>query len=164
MTFDEYQAFAKEDWKPGCDEITFALGLGGETGEVLDIIKKARRDCVQVDTTHLAEEIGDVLWYVANLCTAYGFRLEEIAMQNRDKLMLRYGKALCYRRNGPHIEQVDPSTGKHIRFVSRTQFTQEELKLIDDAYKQRLQDARTAHKTKAIVEDKVYDDSECPFD
>ena len=169
MTFDDYQAFAKKDWKPGCDDITFALGLGGETGEVLDILKKARRDCKEPDMKHLAEEIGDVLWYVANLCTAFGFKLEDIAKQNIEKLMFRYGKILCFRRNGPHIEQFDSATGKHIRFCSRKEFSQEELKKIDDAYEQLLlskgQDPGIAKRAKDLVEEeKENGNDECPFD
>lgn len=91
MTIQQYQEFAKENWQPGNDEITFALGLAGETGEVLDIIKKARRDQKPIDRQHLAEELGDVCWYIANLCTAYNLPLEGILAKNVRKLNTRYG-------------------------------------------------------------------------
>ena len=168
MDFKEYQEFAKKDWKPGCDDITFALGLGGETGEVLDILKKARRDRTVPDMAHLAEEIGDVLWYVANLCTAFGFSLEEVAEKNKQKLIRRYSPFPQYRRNGPHIEQLDPATGKHIRFVCRAQFTAEELKQIDDAYYKALiaQGAEDwmARKATVCTEESDHGQEECPFD
>lgn len=87
----DYQEFCKQGLKPGNDEITFALGLGGETGEVLEIIKKARRDEEPVDLKHLREEIGDVCWYIANLCSVYGFNLIDILKENKEKLEKRYG-------------------------------------------------------------------------
>lgn len=90
MTVKDYQEYCKKAWKPGCDELVFALGLGGETGEVLEIVKKARRDCKEIDIPHLREELGDVLWYVANMCTSHGFDMEEIMEENVTKLNARY--------------------------------------------------------------------------
>lgn len=129
MTFEEYQNFAKQNHRPGCDDVVFALGLGGETGEVLEIIKKAKRDLAIPDVPHLKEELGDVLWYVANLCTAFGLSLEEVINSNVHKLCERYAKPVnfiehaegnyLYRMNGPHIEKIDAVTGKHIKFCSR---------------------------------------------
>lgn len=87
-----YQEFCKKNWKPGCDDMVFALGLGGETGEVLEIIKKARRDIMVVDKQHLKEELGDVLWYVANLCNVYGLSMQEVLDSNIAKLEVRYGE------------------------------------------------------------------------
>ena len=163
MNFDQYQVFAQQNWRPGCDDITFALGLGGETGEVLEILKKARRDCQPPDLKHLAEELGDVLWYVANLCTVFNFSLEAIAELNKKKLTRRYGEIEVYRRNGPHIEQVDPQTGKHIRFVGRAAFTKEQLQQIDDANKQEKPHVETA---KVEIEGGNIDDGkdDCPFE
>lgn len=94
MNFDDYQEFAKKGWKPGCDLRVFALGLGGESGEVLDIIKKKYRDEQPIENykEHLKEEIGDVLWYIANLCTVLGFKLENVAIENKQKLLKRYGE------------------------------------------------------------------------
>lgn len=86
-----YQTFCKKNWRPGCDDMVFALGLGGETGEVLEIIKKARRDIMVVDKQHLKEELGDVLWYVANLCNVYGLSMQEVLDNNISKLEARYG-------------------------------------------------------------------------
>lgn len=169
MTFEEYQEFAKQNWKPGCDNITFALGLGGETGEVLEILKKARRDCTEPDMEHLAEELGDVLWYLANLCTVFNFSLADIAEQNRIKLARRYGKIACFRRNGPHIERVDPETGRHVCFCKRSDFTVEELQQIDSAYEASLiakgQVPWIAERAKNTFEQGGGDDGdECPFD
>jgi NTP pyrophosphatase (non-canonical NTP hydrolase) len=87
---EEYQDFCKKGHKPGCGLSVYALGLGGESGEVLDIIKKALRDEKPVDTKHVKEELGDVYWYLANLCTYFGFSIEEVLDDNMKKLQERY--------------------------------------------------------------------------
>ena len=90
MNLKDYQEFAKMGWKPGMDLITTALGLGGETGEVLDILKKSRRDQTSIDMSHLSEEIGDVFWYLFNLCSILGLKVEDVLDQNVAKLNERY--------------------------------------------------------------------------
>lgn len=90
MDVKSYQRFCGQKIKEGYDVAAFGLGLGGETGEVLDIIKKAQRDGVPVDKAHLAEELGDVLWYVANIGSAYDLDLEKIIDGNVAKLRKRY--------------------------------------------------------------------------
>lgn len=90
MEIKDYQEFAKQKWKAGCDKDVFALGLGGETGEVLEVIKKSKRDQKEIDIKHLEEELGDVLWYVANLCTCYNLDMEQVMIKNVNKLKERY--------------------------------------------------------------------------
>ena len=90
MDFKEYQEFAAWDIKPGYDLKVFGLGLGGETGEVLEILKKAFRDEKPIDMDHLAEELGDVVWYIANICTSCGLQLQDVIDQNVSKLKERY--------------------------------------------------------------------------
>jgi len=67
-----------------------ALGLANEAGEVLGIIKKVFRDndgTVSPDTRNkIALELGDVCWYVAELCTAFGLELEDVLLGNVSKL------------------------------------------------------------------------------
>lgn len=67
-----------------------ALGLAGESGEVADLIKKASFQGHPVDEEHLAEEIGDILWYCALAATGLGLDLDDIAQNNINKLMRRY--------------------------------------------------------------------------
>ena len=67
-----------------------ALGLFGEGGEVADIVKKAYMQGHPLDKAHIAEELGDVCWYVAELATALGYSVEEIMGGNVDKLRRRY--------------------------------------------------------------------------
>jgi NTP pyrophosphatase (non-canonical NTP hydrolase) len=70
-----------------------ALGLAGEGGEVANQVKKIIRDDggVVTEARRLAilKELGDVLWYVADIATALGADLSTIAFQNLDKLYSR---------------------------------------------------------------------------
>lgn len=77
----------------GSNPIYPTLGLCGEAGEVADKVKKVLRDSqgnfspeVIAD---LQLELGDVLWYVAQLATELGLELEQIAQANLDKLASR---------------------------------------------------------------------------
>lgn len=69
------------------------LKLNGEAGEVAEKIGKRLRDGLDIQNgewnTALAKELGDVLWYVANLAREIGFDLEEVAKLNLDKLQSR---------------------------------------------------------------------------
>jgi len=69
------------------------LGLAGEAGEVAEKIKKVLRDknsLIDKNTRlELKKELGDVLWYLANLATEIGLSLEEIAKTNLKKLASR---------------------------------------------------------------------------
>ena len=75
-----------------------ALGLAGEAGEVAEHAKKAIRDdegkVSDERKTAMAKELGDVLWYVAQLATELGLDLEEIAGQNLEKLLSRQARGV----------------------------------------------------------------------
>lgn len=66
------------------------LGLAGEGGEVADILKKHVFHGKALDTAHLFEEVGDVLWYLDRLCWLMGWTLEEVMQANVAKLRKRY--------------------------------------------------------------------------
>lgn len=66
------------------------IGLNGEAGECIDIIKKNLFQGHALDTMHLAEELGDVAWYLAVSAWALGFDLEDILKMNINKLRKRY--------------------------------------------------------------------------
>ena len=70
-----------------------ALGLAGEAGEVAEHAKKAIRDdggTVSDERKEaMSKELGDVLWYVAQLATELDLNLDEIAAQNLEKLLSR---------------------------------------------------------------------------
>lgn len=67
-----------------------ALGIGGEGGEVEDILKKHVFHGKPLDVNHLFEEIGDVLWYLDRMLWLMGRTLEEVMEANVAKLRSRY--------------------------------------------------------------------------
>ena len=101
MNFNDYQRDAqKTDRVPGRkniqsgnDVIVPLLGLAGETGELLSEYKKHLRD----GNSHLlfknriSEELGDLLWYVANVAEKFDLKLDDIANQNLEKTQNRWG-------------------------------------------------------------------------
>ena len=93
MNFNEYQKLARSTAVyPEEHKVVYpALGLCGEAGEVADKIKKTiRGDSSLVNVTgSIADELGDVLWYLAILADDLGIPLEDIAHWNVDKLRRR---------------------------------------------------------------------------
>ena len=96
LTFDEYQKLSRKTAvypNAGKNFVYPALGLAGETGEVVEKIKKVIRDkngLIDEETKQaIAKEIGDVLWYLAQLCTELDLSLEEVAKENLKKLLSR---------------------------------------------------------------------------
>lgn len=94
MNFNEYQEFAARGIHEATLErepiVGFALGLVGETGEVVDDIKKRVFHGRDIPMEHTKEELGDVLWYIANIATQCGFTLDDIVEANVQKLYNRY--------------------------------------------------------------------------
>jgi len=93
MTLNEYQALAQRTSNtctPSDKIENGLLGLFGEGGECADIYKKYMFQEHELDLKDLAKELGDVLWYVAELATGLGMRLEYIASMNIEKLKNRY--------------------------------------------------------------------------
>ena len=94
MDFDDYQRLAmrtrNHTLEPSLARAVAALGLAGEAGETADYIKKVVGHSHDLDLSHLAKEIGDVLWYCACLCEEYGLSLDEVAEVNIEKLKARY--------------------------------------------------------------------------
>jgi NTP pyrophosphatase (non-canonical NTP hydrolase)/deoxyadenosine/deoxycytidine kinase len=72
--------------------LDWSLGLGGEAGEVLDLIKHATFHGEELDRMELAKELGDVLWYVNAICTTMDMSLADVAELNLAKLAHRYNK------------------------------------------------------------------------
>ena len=75
------------------------LGLAGESGECCDIVKKNRFQGHELNKEHLIEELGDVMWYIAETASGLGVTLEEVAQYNLDKLHKRY--------HGNHFNKED---------------------------------------------------------
>lgn len=69
----------------------YALGLGSETGELQDALKKLVAYGKPLDLVNVKEEIGDLLWYMSRICDTCGFTLEDVMETNIAKLKARYG-------------------------------------------------------------------------
>jgi NTP pyrophosphatase (non-canonical NTP hydrolase) len=96
MDFSEYQSKSRKTAKYpaiGHPVIYPTLGLTNEAGEVAGKIKKIFRDknglIGEVELAALKGELGDVLWYLAQVCTELGLSLDEVAEHNIDKLYSR---------------------------------------------------------------------------
>ncbi|MDD3170689.1 MAG: nucleoside triphosphate pyrophosphohydrolase family protein [Candidatus Paceibacterota bacterium] len=96
MTFEEYQNQARKTAiypDLGNNFIYPTLGLVGEAGEIAEKIKKVLRDgngeITEEKRSELNKELGDVLWYIANLSIELGISLEDIAANNLEKLKSR---------------------------------------------------------------------------
>lgn len=68
-----------------------ALGIAGEAGEVVDLLKKTLMHGKELDRFHLAYEMGDLLWYLTLLSNVTGISFDEMMRLNMEKLDERYG-------------------------------------------------------------------------
>jgi NTP pyrophosphatase (non-canonical NTP hydrolase) len=94
------------------------MGLNGEAGECIDILKKHIFQGHELDREHLIEELGDVAWYLAVCCEGLGVSLEEVMERNIEKLRARYpegfDKARSINRNDERtytLEEVKAELG-----------------------------------------------------
>lgn len=81
-----------------------ALGLAGEAGETVDALKKAICHQHGLDVALLRKELGDVLWYVAGLCTLLEVDLSDVMAENIAKLRARYPEGYSSARSRTRTE------------------------------------------------------------
>jgi NTP pyrophosphatase (non-canonical NTP hydrolase) len=94
MTINEYQKLAMTTLNPELDKkdvlINGVMGLCGESGEVIDIVKRHLAQGHELDREKIIKELGDVAWYMAEIATVLDVELEEVLVQNIEKLKKRY--------------------------------------------------------------------------
>ncbi len=94
MTVNEYQRLAMTTLNPALSPkdvlINSVMGLCGESGEAIDLVKKHLHQGHELDKQKLAKELGDIAWYLAEAATALELPLEEILQGNIDKLKKRF--------------------------------------------------------------------------
>ncbi len=94
MLVNDYQEKAMTTLNPALDKkdvlINSVMGLCGESGEAIDIVKKWLMQGHELDKEHLIKELGDVAWYLAEAATALDVPLETILQGNLDKLRQRF--------------------------------------------------------------------------
>lgn len=93
LDFETYQKLAQRTskGKPGLEKVENGLmGLNGEAGECIDILKKHKFQGHDMDYDHLKDELSDVLWYLAETAEGAGLSLSDIAEYNIEKLFKRF--------------------------------------------------------------------------
>lgn len=73
--------------------LTAAIGLGSETGEFQEIVKKIffqGKEMNEDNRFHMKRELGDIMWYWINACRSLGYDPNEVIAENVDKLKARY--------------------------------------------------------------------------
>lgn len=94
MDANEYQRLAMTTLNPALDKkdvlINGVMGLCGESGEAIDLVKKHLAQGHELDKACLAKELGDIAWYLAETATALDYDLSDILQMNLDKLKSRY--------------------------------------------------------------------------
>ena len=94
LTADEYQRQAMRSLNPALSRrevlINGVMGLCGESGECIDLVKKHLHQGHELDREKLAKELGDVAWYLAETAFALDLSLEEVLRGNLDKMKKRY--------------------------------------------------------------------------
>lgn len=120
MEFDDYQREAlrtdrvqrEGTGKEGRSVMVPMLGLAGETGQLLSEYKKHLRDgeAHRLFGDRVAEELGDLLWYIANVASKFGLSLDAVASGNLVKVKARWssmpGAALCFDASLPEGERL----------------------------------------------------------
>ena len=93
MTIHDYQKLAMTTLNPALSKkdvlINGVMGLCGESGEAIDIVKKWLAQGHELDKERLAKELGDICWYLAETATALDLSLEDIMAANIEKLKKR---------------------------------------------------------------------------
>ncbi len=103
MTINEYQELAMTTLNPALDKkdvlINSVMGLCGESGEAIDIVKKWLSQGHELDREHLAKELGDIAWYLAEAATVLDMKLEDILAANIEKLRKRYPEGFDVKKS-----------------------------------------------------------------
>ena len=103
MTINEYQKLAMKTLNPALDKkdvlINGVMGLCGESGEAIDIVKKWLAQGHDLDKEKLAKELGDIAWYLAETAYALEIPLEDILQVNIEKLAKRYPEGFATERS-----------------------------------------------------------------
>ena len=103
MTVNEYQKLAMTTLNPALEKkdvlINGVMGLCGESGEAIDIVKKWLAQGHELDKEKLAKELGDIAWYLAETATALDLNLEDVFAANIEKLKKRYPEGFSSERS-----------------------------------------------------------------
>ena len=103
MTINEYQSLAMRTLNPSLEKrdvlINGVMGLCGEAGEAIDLVKKHLHQGHALDREGLIRELGDVAWYLAETAHALDVDLDTVLQMNIDKLRRRYPEGFDAERS-----------------------------------------------------------------
>lgn len=103
MTPNEYQKLAMTTLNPNLSRqdvlLNGVMGLCGEAGEAIDLVKKHLHQGHPLDREKLIKELGDVAWYLAETASALDVPLEEVLEGNIQKLRSRYPEGFATERS-----------------------------------------------------------------
>lgn len=103
MTVNDYQKLAMVTLNPELSKqeilLNGVMGLCGESGEAIDLVKKHLFQGHNLDKQAIAKELGDIAWYLAETATALDIPLETILEANIEKLKKRYPEGFDARRS-----------------------------------------------------------------
>ena len=119
MTVNDYQRQAMRTLNPALGKkdvlINSVMGLCGEAGEAIDIVKKWLAQGHELDRAHLVRELGDVAWYLAEAATALDVPLEDVLQANLDKLQKRFPEGFDASAS-VHRNEQDQYKGRRMTF------------------------------------------------
>ena len=108
MEINEYQNLAMTTLNPELSKkdvlINSVMGLCGESGEAIDLVKKWLAQGHELDKERLAKELGDIAWYLAEAATALDIPLEDILKANIEKLKKRYPEGFETKRSVTRLQ------------------------------------------------------------
>ena len=103
MNVNEYQKEAMTLLNPAIPQkdvlLNALMGLCGESGEAIDLMKKHLYQGHDLDRDKLIKELGDIAWYLAEAATGLDIDLSEVLKRNLDKLHARYPQGFSTERS-----------------------------------------------------------------
>lgn len=103
MNIKEYQEKSKRTLNMDLTDeqliSNMVMGIAGETGEVVDILKKWMYQGHVLKVDDIEEELGDVMFYIVNLCNLLGLELQDAIEGNHKKLLKRYPEGFDVERS-----------------------------------------------------------------
>ena len=103
MNINEYQKEAMTLLNPDIPQrevlLNALMGLCGESGEAIDLLKKHLFQGHALDREKMIKELGDVAWYLAEAATGLGVDLSDVLQRNLDKLHARYPQGFDTQRS-----------------------------------------------------------------
>lgn len=127
MNISDYQlkaarTCAKIEGHPIMDDLHMVLGMQTEVAEIADVYKKAIAYKKTLDLVNVKEELGDVMWYIANLCNMHGWDLRDILATNIAKLEARYPEKFTEKnalnRNLEHEREILEQNSKGVQTLT----------------------------------------------